>query len=182
MSTTPPAAGDIITKPRGIYIDFRNISGRKIKDTDINSLTNEFIKVSRAVGADAAITCDRFAAEAVPGDKRSEKLVPGGLYDSKNEKLRYLRLAFTETAKDQTAPLSGSLILDLRDRTAKSAEVIIHAPNSDATTAFYDLFNALEDLQGKGLLNNINMKLTTRDRSYSMSYNKRWSNVFSLRF
>jgi hypothetical protein len=182
-TTTTPAAGEIITKPRGLFIDFRNLMGREINADHVESLTKDFIRVSGAVGAYAAITCDKLAAEPVPGDKRSEKLVPGGLYDSKNEKLRYLRLAFAETAKGKSEPLSASLILDLRNREAKSATLTVHAPDGDESSRIvYNLYENLESLLNKGLLNSIAFKLTTRDKSLTMSQRQHASSSFTLRF
>lgn len=182
--TTPtlPAEGTIITTPRGFFIDFRNIHGRSLSAADVQSLTDGFIKVANETGADAAITSDSLVALPVPGDRRSVKLVAGNLDYYKDGKPGILRLAFTESAKGSKAPLSGTLLLDLRDREAKSAAVTVHAPNTDAAQPAYALYEQLETLQRKGLLNNINMKLTTRDNTLSMSMSSRASKSFTLRF
>lgn len=181
MTTALPAEGTIITKPRGLFIDFRNLLGRTVNDDHIRALTYDFANVARAIAPAQVIKGETLVAEPVPGDKRSEKLVDGGLH-SGTAQLRVLRLSFSESAAGNRRPLSASLELDLRDRAAKSASVILHAPDTDAAQTVHDLYDELERLLNKGLLNRINLALTTRDGSLNMSRSKSASSTFTLRF
>lgn len=162
MTPALPAEGTIITKPRGLFIDFRNLLGRMVNDDHIRALTYDFAQVARAIAPAQIIKSETLVAEPIPGDKRSEKLVAEGL-NANTAQLRVMRLSFTESATGDQRPLSASLEIDLRDRAAKSASVTLHAPDMDAAQTAHDLYDELERLLNKGLLNSINMAMTTRD-------------------
>ena len=182
LPATLPAEGTVITKPRGLFVDFRNVFGRSLNNTQVQSLTTSFVAAARAIAPDQAIIGNALVAKPVPGNKRSEKLVTGDLYNADAKKLRVMQLAFTESASGNRLPLSASLLIDLCDREAKSAALTLHAPNMNAAQAAHDLYDDLERLLNKGLLNQINMRLTTRDGSLTMSRSGSAKTTFTLRF
>jgi len=182
LPATLPAEGTIITTPRGLFIDFRNLLGRSVNDSQLQSLTQSFAAVARNVAPAQTVTGNALVAEPVPGVKRAEKLVTSDLSNADAKKLRVMQLTFTESASGNRLPLSATLLLDLQDREAKSAALTLHAPDMNAAQAAHDLYDELEGLLNKGLLNQINMRLTTRDGSLSMSRSNSAKSTFTLRF
>lgn len=178
------AAGDIITTPRSLYIDFHNLFRRKMTLADIESVRDYFQKIATAFDPAAQITTEILLAEPVPGDNRSVKLVPAEDVNAGNcAHLAVLRLTFGEAARGKLVKQPHiALAMDLTCRDRKSVTISAVTPALNLASSCYRLYEQLENLQQKGLLNIIQARFAACDGSFQATMNSDRRNSITLRY
>lgn len=179
-----PEAGDTIDKPKGRYIDFRNIFSRSINGPHLHELADHFKKAAQAISPGAQTKITVLRALPIPANKSAEILTKPA---SPIEEIASGRLAYFELEM-QPAPdaanasgLRLSLIMNLCNPRDKQATLSVVCPDSQSTLPAHELLNKLDGLYGKGLLNRVDSDIRTKDRSYQLELSQHAYSGFTLR-
>jgi hypothetical protein len=181
----PAQEGTVITTPRGLFIDFRNLLGRTITGDDYTALAADFRAAATQVFGDGAeITQEILTGQHDTANKRQETLVRPAQPDIAAQDaaaVRVLRLSFTQAATGKHKPAAMDLLIDLTQRTNKAAFLTVKAPLA-AQMPGYKLFDRLEALFERGLLNRIAYSFESTDARMRMDEHAAANTSFSLKF